>query len=101
MIRFRLRYDLRCPAWAPGTPQALYAAALEQCAWADRLGFEGVVLSEHHGSPDGYLPSPIPMSGAIAARTKRILIRPNVLLAPLYCMAFIHAQSTSRLASVK
>ena len=47
-------------------------------------GFDCVGFGEHHGAEDGYLPSPIAMAGAIAGRTKRILIRPNVLLAPLY-----------------
>ena len=31
---------------------ALYAAATEQCAWADGLGFETVYLAEHHGADD-------------------------------------------------
>ena len=36
MVDWVIRYDLRAPSW--GTPVAdLYAAALEQCAWADAL----------------------------------------------------------------
>jgi alkanesulfonate monooxygenase SsuD/methylene tetrahydromethanopterin reductase-like flavin-dependent oxidoreductase (luciferase family) len=52
--------------------------------WADKIGFNVVSLGEHHASDDGYLPSPLPMAAAIAARTKNVNIRPNVLLAPLY-----------------
>ncbi len=82
-MEFVISYDMRAPHF--GAPaRELYAAALDQIAWADDLGFDCVGLGEHHGSEDGYLPSPIPMAGAIAGRTKRILIRPNVLLAPLY-----------------
>ncbi len=82
-MEFVISYDMRAPSI--GAPaREIYAAALDQCAWADELGFDVVGLGEHHASPDGYLPSPIPMAGAIAARTRRILIRPNVLLAPLY-----------------
>ncbi|MCR9092678.1 MAG: LLM class flavin-dependent oxidoreductase [bacterium] len=82
-MEFVISYDLRAPAF--GTPaREIYAATLDQCEWADALGFDAVGLGEHHASEDGYLPSPIPMAGAIGGRTKRILVRPNVLLAPLY-----------------
>jgi alkanesulfonate monooxygenase SsuD/methylene tetrahydromethanopterin reductase-like flavin-dependent oxidoreductase (luciferase family) len=78
-----ISFDMRAPHFGAPASQ-LYAAALDQCAWADELGFDCVGLGEHHASEDGYLPSPIPMAAAIGARTKRILIRPNVLLAPFY-----------------
>ena len=39
---------------------------------------------EHHGSPDGYLPSPIVLAGAIAGVTRRVTINLNVILLPLY-----------------
>src|SRR5262249_7937829 len=46
MTDWVIRYDLRAPSW--GTPVTeLYAAALEQCAWADHLGAQQVILSEH------------------------------------------------------
>ena len=80
---FVVSYDMRAPAF--GAPaRELYAAALDQCAWADDLGFGCVGIAEHHASEDGYLPSPVPFAAAVAARTKRIQIRPSVLLAPLY-----------------
>ena len=82
-MEFVISYDLRAPAF--GAPaREIYAATLDQCEWADGIGFDAIGLGEHHASEDGYLPSPIPMAGAIGARTKRILVRPNVLLAPLY-----------------
>jgi len=82
-MEFVISYDMRAPAF--GAPaKDLYAAALDQCGWADELGFDVVGLGEHHASEDGYLPSPIPMAAAIAGRTQRITLRPNVLLAPLY-----------------
>ena len=82
-MEFVISYDMRAPEF--GTPaREIYAATLDQCEWADALGFDAIGLGEHHASDDGYLPSPIPMAGAIGGRTKRITIRPNVLLAPLY-----------------
>jgi len=81
---FTLRYDLRCPPFAKVSHAELYATALEQCAWADRLGFAGVILSEHHGSPDGYLPSPLVFGAAVAARTRNLRIHFAALIAPLH-----------------
>src|SRR5258705_5365515 len=74
---------MRAPAF--GAPaRELYAAALDQVQWADALGFDCVALGEHHGSPDGYNPSPLVLASAMGARTKRILFRTAVVLAPLY-----------------
>ncbi|MDY0006391.1 MAG: LLM class flavin-dependent oxidoreductase [Spongiibacteraceae bacterium] len=82
-MEFVICFDMRAPDF--GAPrQALYDAALDMCAWADELGFHAVGLGEHHAVDDGYLPSPIPMTAAIGARTRRITVRPNVLQAPLY-----------------
>jgi alkanesulfonate monooxygenase SsuD/methylene tetrahydromethanopterin reductase-like flavin-dependent oxidoreductase (luciferase family) len=81
---FGVRYDLRCPSFAGTSHAALHATALEQCAWADRLRFATVTLSEHHGSPDGYLPSPLVFGAAAAARTERLHILFAALIAPLH-----------------
>src|SRR5262249_60054819 len=78
-----ISYDMRAPAF--GAPaRELYAAALDQVQWADGLGFDTVGLGEHHGSPDGYNPSPLVLAAAMGARTRRIQLRTSVLLAPLY-----------------
>jgi alkanesulfonate monooxygenase SsuD/methylene tetrahydromethanopterin reductase-like flavin-dependent oxidoreductase (luciferase family) len=81
---FGLRYDLRCPPSGGGPLADRYTVALDQCVWADRLGFTTVILSEHHGSADGYLPSPLVFGAAIAARTRRIRIVLAALIAPLH-----------------
>ena len=52
-----LRYDFRNPPIGGTTMAERYACALEQCEWAESLGFDSVTLSEHHGVEDGYLPS--------------------------------------------
>jgi len=51
-----------------------YAAALDMAAWADRIGFVSLTLSEHHGSPDGYLPSPLPMAAVLESNGSAALV---------------------------
>jgi alkanesulfonate monooxygenase SsuD/methylene tetrahydromethanopterin reductase-like flavin-dependent oxidoreductase (luciferase family) len=78
-----LSYDLRAPDF--GAPQAeLYRAALDQAEWADRVGFDAVQVMEHHGTDDGYLPSPLVFAAAIAARTRRVRIWVSALVLPLH-----------------
>ncbi|WP_433502774.1 LLM class flavin-dependent oxidoreductase [Pseudonocardia halophobica] len=77
-----LAFNLRAPAWGPPAEE-LYAAAVDMAEWADELGFDEILLSEHHVTDDGYLPSPIVMAAAIASRTRRIRLRLSVVLATL------------------
>ena len=78
-----LSYDLRSPDF--GAPHAeLYRAALDQAEWADRAGFDAVQVMEHHGSADGYLPSPLVFAAAVAARTTRVRIWVSALVLPLH-----------------
>jgi len=79
---FTLRFDMRAPAWG-APPAALYAAVPEMCAWAEGHGGIAAVLCEHHGSEDGYLPSPLVLAPAIAARTQRLALN-LILILPLY-----------------
>jgi alkanesulfonate monooxygenase SsuD/methylene tetrahydromethanopterin reductase-like flavin-dependent oxidoreductase (luciferase family) len=74
MAFFTMRFDLRNPAFAGVSIGERYAAALDMSEFADRNGFLMVILSEHHGSPDGYLPSAVPFAAAVAARTKNLRI---------------------------
>ncbi len=83
-VMFALRFDLRNPELAGSTMSERYEALLEMAEWADELGCASIVLSEHHGSADGYLPSPLPMAAAIAARTRNVRISIAALIAPFY-----------------
>ncbi|MGX4688133.1 LLM class flavin-dependent oxidoreductase [Streptomyces sp. JNUCC 63] len=80
-MKIGLRYDMRAPDLGPGspTPAALYAAAVEQCAWADAQGFDTVYLAEHHGAEDNYCPAPMILGSAIAGTTRQIEIHFSAL----------------------
>jgi alkanesulfonate monooxygenase SsuD/methylene tetrahydromethanopterin reductase-like flavin-dependent oxidoreductase (luciferase family) len=81
-----IRYDLRSPRFGPSHGE-LYAAMLEQARWADRVGFDSVVFSEHHCADDGYLPSPLITAAAVAGATSTIRVLVSALLLPLYDLA--------------
>ena len=79
-----VRFDMRAPGLEPAQAQPLYDAAIEMVEWADAKGFDMAVVSEHHASADGYLPSPIVLAAAMAARTRRIALFISALLVPLH-----------------
>lgn len=78
-----MRFDMRAPdGGAP--PAKLYGAALEMAEWGEAQGCIAVAVSEHHASPDGYLPAPLVLAAAIAARTRRLPIQVAALILPLH-----------------
>jgi alkanesulfonate monooxygenase SsuD/methylene tetrahydromethanopterin reductase-like flavin-dependent oxidoreductase (luciferase family) len=78
-----MRFDMRSPP--AGVPTAdLYQAALEMAAWAETRGAIFAVVCEHHGMADGYLPSPLILTTAIAARTTTLPVMVAVVILPLY-----------------
>ncbi len=79
---FGLRFDFRNPPFAGVAMADRYAAALEMAEWADRLGCVSIAISEHHGADDGYLPSPVPIVAAMAARTAGVRFTIAALIAP-------------------
>ena len=81
---FGLRFDFRNPDIADTSMADRYVAAIDMAEWADRLGCISIAVSEHHGSPDGYLPSPIPMLAAMAARTANVRFMIAALIAPFH-----------------
>jgi probable F420-dependent oxidoreductase len=83
-MKFGIWYDFRNPEPWRRPWSTLYAALLDQIAWADSLGFDSVWLSEHHFTDEGYLPSVFPMLAALAERTSHMRLGTAVLLAPLH-----------------
>jgi probable F420-dependent oxidoreductase len=51
---------------------------------AEQVGFNAILVGEHHQHRDGFLPSPLVVSTAVAARTQKIRIGTGILLLPLY-----------------
>ena len=83
-LLFGMRFDLRNPDHAGTALADRYAAALDIAEWADERGCVMIALSEHHGSPDGYLPSPLTMLAAMAARTRTVRLSVAALIAPFH-----------------
>lgn len=61
-----------------------YRAALDMAAYVDQHGFDIVNMEEHHCAENGWLPSPLTMAAAVAARTERVRITITALLVTLY-----------------
>lgn len=78
-----IKYDMRAPAISVDKT-ALYRAAIEQCRFADQHGFGTLMLAEHHGVDDGYLPSPLTLAAAVAAVTEKIRLRVQALILPFH-----------------
>jgi alkanesulfonate monooxygenase SsuD/methylene tetrahydromethanopterin reductase-like flavin-dependent oxidoreductase (luciferase family) len=92
-MRVGLYFDMRNPpAWAVD-PARLYGFSLEMCEEAEHLGADSIWVSEHHRFDDAYLPQPLTMLSAIAARTKRIRLGTAILVAPLHSAVEIAEQA--------
>jgi alkanesulfonate monooxygenase SsuD/methylene tetrahydromethanopterin reductase-like flavin-dependent oxidoreductase (luciferase family) len=79
-----MRQDFRAPAFGPASTQEIYAAGLEQMRWADAHGFDFLVLSEHHGIEDGWMPAPLTMAAAVLAQTERAPVLLSASILPLH-----------------
>jgi len=80
---FTMRFDMRAPEFGGSTTE-LYKAAIEMAAWSETRGCVAAVISEHHASPDGYLPSPLLLASAMATRTETLLINIGAALLAFY-----------------
>src|SRR5580704_15899446 len=81
-LRVDAVYDFRNTPESGMHMPSLYAAIMDHVVMLDRLGLDLVWFTEHHFLDDGYLPSWVPMAGAIAARTKRVRLSSDVCLLP-------------------
>ena len=60
------------------------AETVAEAELAEACGFHGFFFGEHHQDKDGFLPSPLIVCAAVAARTVRMQIGTSVLLLPLH-----------------
>jgi alkanesulfonate monooxygenase SsuD/methylene tetrahydromethanopterin reductase-like flavin-dependent oxidoreductase (luciferase family) len=81
-IRFGVLHSFRNPASTGLSFPAFYERTLDQIRRVDALGFDHVWITEHHFVDDGYMPSPLVISAAIAAVTERVAIGQDVMLVP-------------------
>jgi alkanesulfonate monooxygenase SsuD/methylene tetrahydromethanopterin reductase-like flavin-dependent oxidoreductase (luciferase family) len=81
---FMMRFGMRSRTEDAGVRADLYGAVLDMASWSESRGCLSVVLSEHHAVDDGYLPSPVPLAAAVAARTTTLPITVAALLLAHY-----------------
>lgn len=67
--------------WDKQRSRGLLNEYVDQLAYADELGFDGVVLNEHHQNIYGLMPSPNILAAALTQKTKRakIVVLGNLL----------------------
>jgi len=58
----------------PKKGPALYNRFIDELAYADELGFDGVCVNEHHQNAYGLMPIPGVIAGALARQTKTVKI---------------------------
>lgn len=81
-LRIGVSYDFRNPPDSGVSDQHLYAEILEQVRWLDGIGADLVWFTEHHFVEDGYLPSWVPVAGAMAAVTEHVRFGTDICLMP-------------------
>ena len=82
---FVLRFDLRIPPFVETlTHGEQYREFFKMIEWADDTGFAAVVLSEHHGTEDGYMNSPLLLAGSVLGATNTLFCSVSALLLPLH-----------------
>jgi len=73
-------YGMQSPRSYPRSLAWTYSEVVDHAVEAERLGFDGFGITEHHFWYDGYCPSLFPVLAAIARRTDRIQLLTGALL---------------------
>ena len=70
--------------WDREKSRGLYQEYIDQLAYADELGFDGMVLNEHHQNIYGLMPSPNMIAAALTQKTSKGKIVVLANLPPMY-----------------
>ncbi|MEM7287580.1 MAG: LLM class flavin-dependent oxidoreductase [Actinomycetota bacterium] len=73
----------------PGTPEDQIEELRQEARLAEAVGYDGVMVSEHHAGFPGYLPNPTQLAGFLLAATGHIWVAPCPLLLPLKARALV------------
>ncbi len=92
-MRVGAYFDMRNPKRWRREPAELYGSFLELCEEAEHVGLDSIWVSEHHGFDDDYLPSPLTLLAAVAARTTHVRLGTGIVVAPLHAAAEIAEQA--------
>ncbi|MCZ6830264.1 MAG: LLM class flavin-dependent oxidoreductase [Gammaproteobacteria bacterium] len=84
MVNSNLRINMTGTESDPVAAAKRYQTALDMAAYADAQGFSSVNVEEHHCADNAWLPSPLTMAAAIAARTRNCSVGIMALLVTLY-----------------
>ncbi|HVM67816.1 MAG TPA: LLM class flavin-dependent oxidoreductase [Acidimicrobiales bacterium] len=84
MVMSIARFNMVSPGIAPDRVSETYKAALDMAEYMDRHGFAMATIDEHHGAPDGWMPSTLATAGMLLARTRTMNVALYALLLPLH-----------------
>ena len=84
MVLMTMRQDFRAPAFGAASAREIYSAAFDMFRFADTNGFDFLVLSEHHGVDDGWMPAPLTIAAAALASTQRAPLMLSAAIVPLH-----------------
>lgn len=73
----------------PGSPTEQLDELRHEARLAEHVGYDGVMVSEHHAGFPGYLPNPAQLAGFLLAATDRLWVAPCPLLLPLKARALV------------
>jgi len=80
-MKFGMLVNTQAPPDGSRMP-TLYQEVLAEAKLADDAGFDTICVPEHHMVPDGYLPAPLMLLAAVAARTDRIRLGTSIMQLP-------------------
>jgi len=84
MLKFGLNLRFRNPQrWRRPWPD-VYTDHFRLAQLAEKLGFDGVWVPEHHSWTDGYNPTPFTVLGALSSLTAKLQLGTQMLLLPLH-----------------